>query len=281
MIFLEADLSQIESRVVFLLTGDPEMARLACLPSYEYDGHTENIMTVGLVKDAKTLAAIKAADPAEFKRMRHVGKITSHGAQRDMRGAKLSGTILKELEVLVSAEKCDEYLQNYHNKYPLIRNGYFRETRKLVMRDRMLVNSWGRQMDFRWDRLDDELFRQAYNFVPQSENADLMNQRGVKPAAAWCRGESGASLNVQVHDSMLFSVTPANAYSLARFVEKQLSQPLLIGGTVFRPFVEFKLGLNWAADEKAGEGFEFKKLPSREEFFAKADWLDRNRIGKK
>jgi hypothetical protein len=42
MIFLEGDLSQIESRIVFLFTGDPELVRLAKLHSTEYDGHTEN-----------------------------------------------------------------------------------------------------------------------------------------------------------------------------------------------------------------------------------------------
>ena len=99
MIFLEADLSQAESRVVFMLTGDPELVRLARLPSWEYDGHSEN---------AKDILGAKPTDP-DWKQKRHVGKIVSHGAQRAMQGLRLSDSILKELGVFISPEKCDGY----------------------------------------------------------------------------------------------------------------------------------------------------------------------------
>jgi hypothetical protein len=42
--------------------------------------------------------------------------------------------------------------------------------------------------------------------------------------------------------------------------------------------VEFKLGLNWGASEAAGEGYEFKRLPSREEFTGRALELERRRL---
>jgi len=270
VIFLEADLSQAESRVVFMLTQDPELRRLARLPSYEYDAHSDN---------AKVILGAKETDP-DWKKKRHIGKITSHGAQRDMRGAKLSGNILKELDILITPERCDQYIQAYHNRRPAIRGVYFREIRKLVMRDKMLVNSWGREIDFRYDRLDDELFRQAYSFLPQSEVADLLNQRGLYPTWLYVKSRFGFPPNVQVHDSLLVSVRPEDAYDLAVFIRNQLERPLLLAGEQLIIPVEFKLGINWGASEKLREGVEFKRLPSRKEFTAAAYFLEERRRGK-
>lgn len=269
MIFLEADLSQAESRVVFMLTEDPELRRLAKLPSYEYDAHSEN---------AKNILGAKESDP-DWKKKRHIGKITSHGAQRDMRGAKLSGNILKELDILISPETCDKYIEAYHASKPAIRQGYFRGIRKLVMRDKMLVNSWGRQIDFRYDRLDDELFRQAYSFLPQSEVADLLNMRGLYPGWVFVKSMYGYPPNVQVHDSLLISLRPQDCYDVASFLQNQLERPLLLAGDRLIIPVEFKLGVNWGASEKLKEGVEFKKLPSRAEFTEIAMELERRRRG--
>lgn len=267
MIFLEADLSQAESRVVFMLTQDPELRRLAKLPSWEYDAHSEN---------AKEILGAKETDP-DWKLKRHVGKITSHGAQRDMRGPMLSGNILKELDILISPEKCDSYIAAYHAKKPAIKGVYFRDIRKLVMRDKMLVNSWGRSIDFRYDRIDDELFRQAYSFLPQSEVADLLNQRGLLPVWMYVRSRFGYPPNVQVHDSLLISVRPEDAYDLAVFIQQSLEKPLLLGGERLIIPVEFKLGLNWGASEKLKEGVEFKRLPSRDVFTGVAYELEARR----
>jgi DNA polymerase I-like protein with 3'-5' exonuclease and polymerase domains len=262
MLLLEADLSQIESRFVFLLSDDPELVRLATMAPYEYDAHTANIVIVGLAKSREEVEKIRVEQPARFKQLRHLGKIVSHGAQRDMRGKTLSDNILKQLGILVPATKCEQYIANYHKRYPGIRERYFREIRRLVMRDRMLVNSWGRRIDFRYDRLDDALFRQAYSFLPQSENADLLNQRGVIPLYRYMMERFGYPPHLQVHDSLLLSVRPEDAYDVARVIESNLTKTLLIGGHKFRPFVEYKLGRDWGM----ADGVSFNRLPTRREF---------------
>lgn len=257
-------MSQAESRVVFMLTGDKELVRLARLPSWEYDGHSEN---------AKQILGAKPTDP-DWKQKRHVGKMTSHGAQRDMRGLRLSDSILKELGVFISADKCDEFLGVYHRRYPAIRGSYFRDIRRLCMRDKCLVNSWGRRWDIRYDRIDDELYRQAYSFLPQSEVADLLNQWGLVPTYHYLKSLYNRPPNVQVHDSLLLSVHGEDAYDIAEFIKSSLEKPRLYAGNTLVIPVEFKIGVNWGASEKLGEGFEFKRLPSREEFTEKAMLLE-------
>ena len=125
-----------------------------------------------------------------------------------------------------------------------------------------LVNSWGRHIDFRYDRLDDKLFREAYSWLPQSENADLLNQRGLYPLYLYMKSLLGYPPNVQVHDSLLVSVSHTDAYDIAEFIRSNLEQRYTIAGEPFTPFVEFKIGVSWAGVR------EFKRLPSKEEFTA-------------
>lgn len=253
-------LSQIESRLVMMMTSEPELVKLARLPSWEYDGHSANAALLFHGDSLTAFEEYKKAEPAKAKLQRHIGKITSHGSQRDMGGATLAGNILKELDIAYSADKCQGFIEKYHARYTAIRGVYFPGIRRTVMRDRRLVNSWGRHIDFRYDRLCDELFRQAYSWLPQSENADLLNQRGLYPLWLYMKSLHGYPPNVTVHDSLLVSVAPKDAYDVAEFIRSNIEQPMLIGGNRFTPFVEFKLGATWAGDR------EFKRIPSKQEF---------------
>lgn len=272
MIFLEADLSQSEGRMVLALTNDRKLVELARTKPWEFDMHVHNAALI-FGQTPEELLSWKKTRREEYERRRYLGKRAVHGAQRDMHGGRLSQLLLMDGHV-VTPEACDKLISQYHARVPAIKD-WFREIRKLVMRDKMLVNSWGRRIDFRYDRLDDELFRQAYSFLPQSENADLLNQWGLKPTYYFVKALLNRPPNVQVHDSLLVSVPPAYAWEVAEFIRDNLERPRLYAGNELSIPVEFKLGVNWGADEKSGEGVGFKRLPSRREFedvaFALAD----------
>lgn len=275
MIFLEADLSQSEGRMVLALTNDPEMVRLARTKPWEFDMHVHNAAIV-FQQSPEELLSWKKTNRVEYEKRRYLGKRSVHGAQRDMHGGRLSQLLLLDGHV-VSVDTCDKYLRSYHAKYPSIRE-WFRDIRKLVMRDKMLVNSWGRRIDFRYDRLDDELFRQAYSFLPQSENADLLNQWGLLPTWMFVKSLTNRPPNVQVHDSLLCSLEPMHVYDVAVFIRDNLERPRIYAGNSLVIPVEFKLGINWGADEQKGEGVSFKRLPPRKEFEEIAHGLNAKRL---
>ena len=260
-IFLEADLSQAEGREVLALTGDPEMVRLAQTKPWEFDMHVHN-MAIVFETTVDALDTLKKTNKAEFDKKRYIGKKGVHGAQRDMGGARLAGELLKD-GFVVSARQANGYLEAYHTANPAIR-AWFARVRETVTRDRMLTNSWGRRIDFTYDRLDDNVFRQAYSWQPQSEIADLMNQWGVIPVTRYCQQVLGRVPNVQVHDSLLISCWPKEAYGLACCLRDHLERPRLINGTPLSIPVEYKLGRTWAGN------IEFKRLPSEAEFTEKA-----------
>lgn len=262
-IFFECDLSQVESRILYMLTGDPRMVELARIKPWEADMHTYNAALIFGTPETELqrCLALPKDDPAHklAKEKRYLGKRTTHGAQRDMYGKRLSSNLLNEGYVYTE-EQCDKLLDSYHNRFPAIRHNYFKEIRRLVMRERSLTSTWGRTLDFRYDRLEDDLFREAYSFLPQAENADLMNQWGLIPFWKWMKERVGRPPNVQVHDSLLASLPPELCYDAAVFLRDRLERPRRYAGELLSVPCEFTLGTTWAGD------IDFKQLPDRDTF---------------
>ena len=249
-IFIEFDLSQAESRVVYCLSGNARLIEEAHMLPWEHDHHTEN---------AARIFGIPASEVT--KEQRHVGKIISHGSQRDMRAPRLQGTLLRA-GYPRSLEECELGLANYHTANPGVKE-YFEWVRHKVMRDRALANSWGRMIEWPFEYLDDTLYRKAYSWTPQSEIADLLNRKGLVPLGQYLRSRPGPNrprLVCQVHDSLLVSTPPAEAWGVYQFVLKSLDYPLRLRGTELRIPVEAKIGLSWKGDH------EFKKPVTGEEF---------------
>lgn len=257
-IFLEVDMSQIEGRIVYVRSGDPKLIHLAKLHPTEFDQHTAN---------AQLIFGTLSTDKGERLLQRYLGKKTSHGAQRGLGGNKLAGEILKEMEgrVIRSGDECAHYIRLYLDGHPGIEHGYFPLVRKTLLRDRKLVNVWGREWLVTHERMCDDLYRQGYSWWAQSDAADLMNQCGVLPSMKLLSTTSiDANINAQVHDSLLFSVTPDDCYDLAVFLGEHLTHELDYGHTKLSVPVEYKLGRSWKGN------LEFKRLPDRKTFTAAA-----------
>lgn len=263
--FLEFDLSQVESRICLFLLGTPElgetpalqaerarMRQLALSLPWEFDGHTENA---------------KGIFPGEeiTKAKRHLGKIVSHGAQRGMGAKTLQENILKEADVYMPLGECERFLENYHRAYPLLRS-WFRSIRFQVADRIPLLNSWGRSLSFEHERLGDALYQAAYSFPMQSEAAGLIAQMGVIPAFNYLKERGAKSrLVLQVHDSLLFSVEPTEAWDLYSFVCTSLARPLQLPGGPLPVPLECSAGRSWTKE------LELKKpAKNREEL---EEWL--------
>lgn len=249
-VILEADLSQVESRLVYAYSKDPALIEAARTPPTERDDHKEV---------AALMFGVSVKEVT--KDQRNLSKTVSHAAQRSM-GAKK----LQEKFLLAGVQKplleCKWLLDKYYAARPGIQV-YMRLVRQQIMSTRSLTNSWGRKITWTYHRLDDELYRKAYSWWPQSEDSDLMLQWGVIPAWKYIKsGAVRAVLHTTVHDSVVFSVHPVDAYTLAVFLRDSLERVRTYDGVDLSIPVEFKLGSTWACE------VEFKGFPSREEFQA-------------
>lgn len=249
-IFVRVDLSQVEDRVVKMATRQPRMVELANLRPNIYDVHTDN---------ACDILGIGFSDVT--KEQRYLAKRVVHAAERGMRGKHLSEVLLKD-DYVYSPKRCQGLLDKFLKKNWEIRDFYFPFVRETLIRDKGLVNSWGRVWDVTYEDFDDDLYRRAYSFWPQSEDTDLLNQWGLKPVHNYIKEYNMQSrINIQIHDEVILSCPPEEAYSIASFLVKSLERPRVLWGSELRVPCCVTVGMNWADDR-----YEFKALPKKEEF---------------
>lgn len=258
-LLMECDLSQVEDRIVKVLSKDPEAILQARLRPTEFDAHS--------VATRRIYAKILRCRESEVeitKDRRDIGKRTRHGVSYGEGERTLQEILLKDGHAL-SLPQCRELIQAAQEPYVL---AFQRETRRRIMRDRMLTNSWGRQLLFTYDRLDDQTYRRGYAFRAASENADLVNQCGVIPVFEYIEQHHLHSrLVLQIHDSLLLSVDPTEAYDLAQFIIANLERERSYEGVPLRVPVEIKLGTSWLM------AHEWKALPAKAEFNHAIDQL--------
>lgn len=263
---LQVDGSAAESRVCFVRTGDEELVRLSRLRSDEYDQHRHTGVIVGF---ARTSDETPTNFATVTKLQRQLCKPISHGAQRAMQGITLAQTILREgLKdehgdlIVYTVEHCDKLIENYHRRFPAIRQWHQR-VRAQLRREKKLTNSWGFTWPVEFADMKDELYRRAYSFLLQSDIAQWLNLRGFKATHYWLkRNKMRSRIMLQEHDGLVLSCAPDEAYDVATFMRDSLEEPWLCGGRAIAIPVEFQLGPHW------GGGTEFKQLPAREEFEA-------------
>jgi hypothetical protein len=124
-------------------------------------------------------------------------------------------------------------------------------------------NSWGRVFDVNGLRIDSELYRKVYSFYPQSECAEWTNQFGVIPGNLYMFGRYGKPLNMQIHDEVVASVPPEEAYDCAFFLKTAIEQTREIpagSGLFLKVPTEVTIGTTLYG------GYEFEQLPGRREF---------------
>ena len=243
--FLEADLSQAESRVVYCLTGDPGLIAHAHSNPWEYDDHKRTASII-----------FRVPQPDVTKEQRYFGNPPRHARHYGMRGRRMSENLLKE-GIVRTDDECEHWLTTLGEAEPGI-DRWQRQVRQTILRDRMLANSWGQTIDFQYERLSDELYRVGYAWSPQSEIANLLNQWGWLPLRAWIKaGRMQSRIRLQNHDALLIATLPDEAYDVACFLQQSLERPRTYNGVECVIPVEYKVGLTWATKH------EFKRLPDR------------------
>jgi uracil-DNA glycosylase family 4 len=249
MVFVEIDLSQAEDRVVKMLaaaiTGNDHFRERARAKPWENDEHKRAASVIFRVPIGSVT-----------KDQRYLGKRTRHATNYDMHGTKMSEELLND-GLTLTADECDKMISALHAADPDIK-AWHAATRQQVMNHRCLVNSWGRMLTFDYDRLDDDTYRRAYAFVPQSEVPDLINQWGLVPISQWLASHRSV-LHLQGHDSLLLSCPPDEVWPVITFLRSHLERPRRIGGQELTIPVTVKMGTTW------GDMIEWVQPPTEDE----------------
>lgn len=221
------DLSQAENRIVAYTAPEPNMMK-----AFE-DGIDIHRSTAALIfnkpwKEISDESGSSSIGGGLYSE-RFWGKKSNHSLNYDLSFRAFA------LVCEIQDAEAKYIVDRYHSVYPGVRQ-YHAWIRAQLSKDRTLINCLGRRRLFtgRWG---DDLWKQAYAFIPQSTVADIINMRGM----AFVMDSpyfKGAEILNQVHDSLVLQISyeqvPVirHAEMLKRLVDS-LQTPLSYRGMSF------------------------------------------------
>ncbi len=225
-VFVAADYSQIELRIMAHVSGDE---RLTAAFSGGEDIH------------AITAASVFACSPAHVTpEMRRKAKAINFGIIYGMGAFKLAG------QIGVGMKMAKQYLEDYYKTYSGVRR-YMEELPERATKDGYVTTILGR-IRFLPDlnnpnRIAQQAARRvAINTTMQGSAADLMKLAMIRVHRALQESRMSAKMILQVHDELILEVRKDVARDAAALLKKEmegvypLSVPLL---------VEVAIGNNW------------------------------------
>ena len=171
-VFMNADLAQAETRVVAELSQDEELLRW---------------FREGVDVHARTSAFIFGGDEVQYQKPapeRHIGKIGRHAyaygttARRLMLEANTQARRFN-IDVQISQWRAGKVLEIMDEKCPKIQEVYWPAIRAAAHSDRILKTAGGRVRQF-LNRLNDDLYREMYSYIPQADVSDQTKRAMIK-----------------------------------------------------------------------------------------------------
>jgi DNA polymerase-1 len=230
-IFIAADYSQIELRLLAHLSGDEN---LIAAFKHGYDIHASTAREVlGLGRDAPV-----------SDEQRRIGKTINFGIVYGMGAFRLS----RELQISVS--EASSYITSYFSRYPRVK-GYFSKLEDLALASGAVETIYGRKRII--SAIDtsgrDQGFamRAAINAPLQGSAADIIKLAMIKVDALLEREEPRARLVLQIHDELLIEAGdrgPEGNAALVKLITQtmegviQLAVPLKVDAGVGRNWEE-------------------------------------------
>jgi uracil-DNA glycosylase family 4 len=243
------DLSQAENRTTANIAPEPLM-----LEAFE-KGIDIHSMTGGMISSLD-MDEIKHQDKESIfcslgtgeYTWRFWGKKCNHSLNYDL-GYKSFALRFEMPEI-----QAKMLVDRFHKVYPGIRQ-YHAWVRAQLMENATLTNCYGRKRVF-LNRWGDELFKEAYSWIPQSSIADKVNRQGI--LFIWNNQQWFKYLELlnQIHDSLVFQIPIAigwdkHAEMLLR-LRDSLESPMVWHGKEFTIPLEFKFGYTMKDTKKVG-----------------------------
>jgi len=227
-ILINQDLGQAENRVVAYVAGEPQMMHAF-----------EN----GIDIHKQTAALIFGIDiKAVTSDQRQDGKKANHALNYAM---SAQGFALHYTLPLSQAKWiCDRY----HQVYPGLKDWHSAIRDDLSRNNRTLTNCYGRKRTF-MDRWGQELFNEAYSYIPQSSVADKMNRDGVCHLYYSQDLYPEAILLNTIHDSIRYqlplSIGLPRIIEIILSVKANLERPISWKGREFSIPTDTELGFSY------------------------------------
>ena len=223
----ELDLSQAENRTVAYIAPEPAMTK-----AFER-GDDIHSLTASMIFGV-------LLNEVNYEQ-RQWGKKTNHGLNYDMGYKKFAF-----LHGIPEAD-ANYMVERYHASYPGVRI-YHSWVQHKLRQDRTLINCFGRSRRFtgRWGP---DLFRDAYDYIPQSSVATKLNRDGVLETYNRQDLYPEVELLNQVHDSIWIQIPIAAGWErhaeILLSLKAALEAPISWKTSKFSIPADIKMGLNF------------------------------------
>jgi DNA polymerase I-like protein with 3'-5' exonuclease and polymerase domains len=210
-VFIEADQSQAEARVVAVCADDMDMLRM-------FDELDIHKLTASWV--------FECTEAGVGNKERNIGKMTRHagnynaGKKELMRRIETLAQKFK-LGIRISEWRAGKCLDIFHKKSPKIRGIFHEQIRQALVESMVLTNPFGRTRTF-YGRFDEDLFKEAYAQIPQSTVSDQ-----TKKAMLECKDlRPDLPILLEGHDAFLCQVRIGEEKDTIKMIQKALERPI-------------------------------------------------------
>ena len=225
-IFVQADSSQAEARVVFLLARDEQALR-------DIDEHDYHALTAswffGGTEHNYSKKILGYESPIRFagKTLRHAGHL---GAGKRRAATELNTQARKyKIPISITEAIAERALKIFHMKQPNIQQIFQAEVIECLKQGRMLTAPlpWGidapcggkRTFFERWG---DELFRQGFSYLPQRAVTDNTKAAGIRIKKRYPE----CKIIMESHDALLFAVRIPEVDDFIPIVKQEMERPI-------------------------------------------------------
>lgn len=202
-------------------------------------------------KVVKPLIASSDEWPAK-ERYYFIAKMVCHAANYGMKAPTFQTNVLEKSEgaIVLTRGQCEAFLTLYHGLFPEIHEWHL-DVRNTLMKTRVLKNLFDEPRRFN-GAFDDELWKSAYAFVPQSTVGQITNiafteiQEGLDDRKIDSDRSIGLELLQNNHDSILFQFNDGQATGAFPIVTAAMNRRLVSPrGEEFFMRTECQSGKNW------------------------------------
>lgn len=227
-LFLQADSSQAEARVVWLLADDEEALKL--VDQIDYHAFTATWF-FGLNEELHNYDKKKLGyeHPIRFvgKTLRHAGHL---GASKRRAAITVNTDARKyKIPIIISEQTAERALKIFHTKQPKIQQVFQNSVIEIIKQTRKLIAPvpYGVDVDYGgtrtfFDRMGEELFRQALSYLPQRTVTDNTKCSGLRIRDRI----PNIKIAMESHDSLLFIIHKNDILHHGSIIRDEFERPI-------------------------------------------------------
>ncbi len=225
-VFLSADYSQVELRLLAHLSADPNLKRAF---AKNEDIHQETAAEIFGVLPLKVTPQMRRQ--AKVVNFGIIYGISAYGLSRDLG---------------ISQKEAEDYIEKYFDRYPKVKD-YIEKTLREAREGQYVTTLRGRKrrlpgINSRNKRTREFAERTAINTPVQGGAADLIKLAMINLDKRFKKGGLGACIVLQIHDELLFEVPQTEIEKTGKIVKEEMEGALKLSVPLV---VQTKVGKNW------------------------------------